>query len=167
MLLFVCAYYFGDDIEVDAIDKTEQIFDFLDVLSFVSLFSGLQNEPLYFVKVTEKDTAQKDHTDPYGHFIGNGERFFKGFYLKLSRSKHICKKKFQLLPTPVVFVLDEVFDTYVEITEDLYLDAQHFKLLIQKANSYMQFSSYCYIYIVSGIFHAQRLLNLTKQNFPK
>ena len=32
---------------------------------------------------------------------------------------------------------DEVFDTYVAMTEDLYLDAQNFKLLIQKANSYM------------------------------
>ena len=70
----------------------------------------------------------------YGHFIGNGERFLKGFYLKLSRSKHISNKKFQLLPTGIVV---EVFDTYIEITEDLYLDAQHFKLLIQKANSYM------------------------------
>ena len=52
-------------------------------------------------------------------------------------SKHISKKKFQLLPTPIVFAPDEVFDTYVETTEDLYLDAQHFKLLIQKATSYM------------------------------
>ena len=52
-------------------------------------------------------------------------------------SQHISKKKFQLLPTPIVFAADEVFDTYVETTKDLYLDAQHFKLLIQKANSYM------------------------------
>ena len=52
-------------------------------------------------------------------------------------SQHISKKKFQLLPTPIVFAPDEVFDTYVETTEDLYLDAQHFKLLIQEANSYM------------------------------
>ena len=57
-----CNDYFGDDEEVDAIDKTEQIFDFLDVPSFVSLFSGNQNEPLYFVKATEKGTAQKDLT---------------------------------------------------------------------------------------------------------
>ena len=131
-----CNNYFGDDEEVDAIDKTEQIFDFLDVPSFVSLFSGNQNESLYFVKVTEKDTAQKDLTDPYGQFFGNGERLLKGFYLKLSRSKHISKKKFLLLPAPIVFAPDEVFDKYVEITEDLYVDTQHIKLSIQKANSY-------------------------------
>ena len=41
-----CNNYFGDDEEVDAIDKTEQIFDFLDVPSFVSLFSENQNEPM-------------------------------------------------------------------------------------------------------------------------
>ena len=118
-------------------DKTEHIFDFSDVPSLVSLFNWNRNEPLYFVKVTEKDTAQKDLTESYGHLIGNSERFLKGFYLKLSRSKHISKKKFQLFPTPIVFAPDEVFDTYVEITDDLYLDAPHFKLLIQKANSYI------------------------------
>ena len=100
-------------------------FHFLDVLSFVLLFSGNENKPLYFVKVTEKGTAQKDLTDPYGHFIGNGERFLKGFYLKLSRSKHNSKEKFQLLPTPIAFAPDEVFDTCVEISEDPDLDAQH------------------------------------------
>ena len=89
-----CNDYFGDDREIDAIDETEKIFDFLDIPLFVSLFNGNQNEPLYFVKVTEKDTAQKDLTDPYGHSTGNGERFLKEFYLKLSRSKHISMKNF-------------------------------------------------------------------------
>ena len=70
-----CYDYSGDDEEVDAIDKTEHIFDFLDVRSFVLLFSGNQNETLYFVKATEKGTAQKDITDPYGLFIGNDEKF--------------------------------------------------------------------------------------------
>ena len=79
-----------------------------------------QNEAPYLVKVTEKGTAQKDLTDPYGHFIGNGKRFLKGFHLKLSRSKHMNKKKLQLLSTPVVFAPGEVFNTNVEIVEDLY-----------------------------------------------
>ena len=91
---FPCNIYSGDDEEVDAINKTEQVFDFLDVPSFFLFFSRNQNEPLYLVKLTEKDTGQKDFTDPYDHFIGNSERFLKGFYLKLSRSKHIREKKF-------------------------------------------------------------------------
>ena len=70
-----CKDYFGDD-ETASIDKTEHIFGFLNVPSFASPFSGNQNEALYSVKVAEKDTAQKDLTDPFGHLIGNGERFF-------------------------------------------------------------------------------------------
>ena len=130
-------YYGDDDDEGDVVDKTKQILDFIEVPSFVSLFSGSQNEPLYFVKVTEKDTAEKDLTDPYGHFIGTGEKFLKGYYLKQCRSKQIRKKKFQILPTPIVFAPDEVFNTYVDITNDLYLDVQSFEILIQKADFYM------------------------------
>ena len=77
-----CNDYFGEDEEIDAIDKKEQIFDFLDVPLFLSLFSGNQNY----------------------------ERFLKGFYLKLSRLKHNSKKKLQLLPTPIAFTPDEVFE---------------------------------------------------------
>ena len=111
----------GDDKE-DVVDKTEQILDFMEVSFFVSFFSGNQNEPLYFVQVTEKGTAEKDLTDPYGHFIGTSEKFLKGNYLKQCRSKQISRKKFQILSTPTVFAPDEVFETYVDITDDLYLD---------------------------------------------
>ena len=119
-------YYGDDDDEGDVADKREHILDFIEVPSFASLFSGSQNEPLYFVKVTEKGTAEKYLTDPYGHFIGTGEKFLKGYYLKQCRSKQISKKKFQILPTPIVFAPDEVFDTYVDITDDLYFDVQSF-----------------------------------------
>ena len=129
-----CLDYYGDD-EEDVVDKTEQILGFIEVPSFVSFFSGSQNEPLYFGQVTEKVSAEKDLTDPYCHFIGTGEKFLKGYYLKQCRSKQISKKKFQILSTPIVFAPDEVFDTYVDITDDLYLDVQSFKLLIQEANT--------------------------------
>ena len=93
---------------------------------FVSLFNGSQNEPLYLVQVTEKGTAEKDLTDRYGHFIGTGENLLIRYYLKQCRSKQISKKKFQILSTPIVFAPDEIFDTYVDITDDLYLDVQSF-----------------------------------------
>ena len=54
-----CNDYFVDDEEVDAIDKTQQISDLLDVPSFISLFSENQNEPIYFVKVTGKVQLKK------------------------------------------------------------------------------------------------------------
>ena len=43
-----CNDYSDDDEEVDAIDKTEHIFDFLDVPSFVSLFIGNDEKFLNF-----------------------------------------------------------------------------------------------------------------------
>ena len=112
-----CLDYYGDD-EKD-VDKSEQILDFIEVPSFVSPSSGSQNEPLYFVQVTEKCTAEKDLTDPYCHFVGTGGKFLKRYCLKKCRSKQTSKKKFQIFSTPIVFAPDKVFDTYVIITDDL------------------------------------------------
>ena len=79
-----CNDDYGDSKGEDGVlNKSEQIFDFLRVPSFFMLFRGNQNKPLYFVKVTEKETAHEDLTD----FITSGEKYLKGFYLKMSRSK--------------------------------------------------------------------------------
>ena len=62
----------------------------------------------------------------YGHFVTSGEKFLKGFYLKIARAKQISKKKVNILPTPIVFAPDEVCDTYIDISDDLHLDLQSF-----------------------------------------
>ena len=111
--------------------------NFVDVPSFISLFGGSPNRPLYFVKIVEKGTASEDITDRYGDFISAGEMFFEGFYLKMARSKNVGKKKYQTLPTEIVFSPDEVFDTYIEFSEDLYLDINIHNSLLQKANSHI------------------------------
>ena len=49
---------FNDD-DDDKVDKTEQTFNFVDVPSFVSFFSGSPNDSLYFVKVTDKKIASE------------------------------------------------------------------------------------------------------------
>ena len=46
-------------------------------------------------------------------------------------------KKYELLPTKTVFSPDEVFDKYVEFSEDLYIDANTYHILIRKANSFI------------------------------
>ena len=66
----------------------------------------------------------------------------KAFSSASNRNKHEKSKghwsKFQILPTPIVFAPDEVFDTYIDIDIDgLHLDTQSYNLLIQKATSYM------------------------------
>ena len=55
--------YDESDDEDDGIDRTEQIFNFVDVPSFISLFSGSPNEPLYFVKIVKKGAGSEDITD--------------------------------------------------------------------------------------------------------
>ena len=62
-----------------------------DVPTYISLFSGSSNEPLYFVKVIEKGTANEDLSDPYGHYIAAGEKYFSGYYMKSVRSRNSNK----------------------------------------------------------------------------
>ena len=109
-----CDDDFGDfNDDYDEFDRTQHIFNFVDVPSFVLIFSGSLIEPLYFVKVTEKGAATENHSDPYGYFLFAGEKILKWFfYLKLARSRNASKKKYQILPTEIVFFPDEVFDTY-------------------------------------------------------
>ena len=77
------------------VDQFEQIFYFVTMPSFISLFSGNSGEPLCFVKVISNCFAQMDISDPYGHFVAKGERYFQGYYLKLCCSKDIKVKEIQ------------------------------------------------------------------------
>ena len=88
-------------------------------------------------KVVEKGTATDGLSDMYVHFISAGDKFFTGFYLNMVRYRHVSKKKLQVLPIDTVVDPDEVFDTYIVISVDLHINVESFKLLIQKANSYM------------------------------
>ena len=82
--------YTNDDLDVEVadtsseekifdeeIDQTEQIFDFITVLSFVSLYSGSSIESLYFAQVTGKGVAKEDISDHYGHFVAKVRDTFK------------------------------------------------------------------------------------------
>ena len=86
--------------------------------SYVSFITGNIVEPLYFIKVAEKGIAEEDISDPYNHFIGKGERYFKGQYLKQIRSRKLHYKQFEVLPTNIVISPDEIYDTHVDIHND-------------------------------------------------
>ena len=124
------------DLEVfdEETDQTEQIFDFITVPSFVSLFSGTTIELLYFVQITGKGVAEEDISDPYRHFVLEGMRYVKGLYLKAVRSRNPMVKKFTTLPTKIVVTPDEIYDTYVDFNDDLELDINTYKMLIRKAS---------------------------------
>ena len=78
--------------------------------------------PLKFVFVEEKGVADKLLRDSYDHTIDVGARYFKGNYLKLTRSKHPNCKQFQVIQQQVIFPAEEIYDTYVDINEQLQIN---------------------------------------------
>ena len=86
------------------------------------------------MKVTGKSVATKDLSDPYGHFVSKGDRYFQGLYLKLVRSRDVRVKKFATLPTTIVVTPDKIYDTYVDLNENLELDCNVYNMLIRKAS---------------------------------
>ena len=96
------------DIFDGEVDQSEQICYFVTVPSFVSLFSGNSVEPLYVVKLISKDVAEMDISDPYGHLVTKGERYFQGYCLKLCRSKDIKVKKITILAAKIAVTSDKV-----------------------------------------------------------
>ena len=109
-------YYFADE-ELDS-NQEEQIFNFIEIPSFVTLFTGVSSEHLYFVKVVSKGIADERLSDSWGHLILPKSRYFTGHYLKLARSRNILTKKFDLIPLTVYITPDEIYDSYIEIDEN-------------------------------------------------
>ena len=89
----------------------EEIFDFIEIPSFITLFTDVNAEAFYLLKITEKGISVGILMDTWGHLILPGLRYFKGNHLKSICSWNISIYCLYLLSeTP-----DEVYDTYVEI----------------------------------------------------
>ena len=123
--------YFADE-ELDS-NQDEQIFDFIEIPSFVTLFTGVSSEPLYFVKIVSKGIADERLSDSWGHLILPKSRYFTCHYLKLARSRNILTKKFDLIPLTVYITPDEIYDLYIETDENLFLDSKIYDAFMQKA----------------------------------
>ena len=126
---------YDDEEYDDDVYQNHQIYDFVEIPSFVSLFTGNVNEPLYFVKLVEKGVATEDFKDAYGHVIRTGELYFKGNYLKIIRSRSLNHKQFKVIPTNVAFEPDEVYGTDVNIDENLQVNVNIYTALLLKANN--------------------------------
>ena len=90
-------------------------------------------EPLYFVLVKEKGVAGEAMKDCYDHVMSVGDMFFKGNYLKLTRSRNPNFKQFQIIQREVLLSPDEVDNTYVDINDDLQMNVNIYNGLITKA----------------------------------
>ena len=109
-----------------------EIFNFVDVPSYVTLVSGRSPEPLYFVFVKEKGLADKMLRDCFDHVINVGEQFFRGYYLKLVRSRNSTAKQFEVIERELLIPLDEINDTYVDINDSLQININVYNALINK-----------------------------------
>ena len=122
-------YYFAKDNG----SQDEQIFDFVDIPSFVTLLTGANAEPLCFFKVIDKEIADGTLTDKWGHIISPKARYFTYHYIKTLRSRNISYKKFETLTLVVYITPDEIQGIYVEINDDMLLNANTYSALIQKS----------------------------------
>ena len=111
----------------------EEESKFVEAPTFITLFTGSQVEPLYFVQVTENGIAESKLSNPYGHVILPGEIYFKGHYLKLVRSRNISIKQLAILPTVIYVSPDEIYDTCVDIDGNLQMDVNINNSLLYKA----------------------------------
>lgn len=115
------------------VSKEEKVFDFVEVPWFVTFITGVTDEPLYLLKLTEKGISDGNLIDTWGQVIFPGVHYFKWNYLKPVCSRNIYLKKTEILPLSVVITPDEVYDSYVETNEDTLLDIIVYNSLIQKA----------------------------------
>ena len=109
------------------------MFEFVSIPSFVAVVSYNSCEPVYIIKVTEKDLAKEGLKNSFGHVIYPGELYLKGNYLKLTRSKNIARKKFTLVPGDVVCEPDEVF-VFVDVDYDLTICKDAYLELISRSS---------------------------------
>ena len=92
--------------------QNHQVYNFVEIPSFVSLFTRNITEPLYFVKLVEKSAATEGLKYAFGHVMRAGELFLKENYFKTRRYCTMNHKQFKVIPTTVVLEPVEVSDTY-------------------------------------------------------
>ena len=122
------------NLDLDEIGEGRNIFEFVIVPVFLAFASGDPNEPVYFLKVEDKGEAKNEISDEYGHKILGGDLFLRGNYLQITRSRSSKLHKFKVLPGEVLVEASEVFEIFVDISDDLTLDKEEFRELVDRAS---------------------------------
>ena len=98
-----------NDCELDEdTDQANRKYEFTAIPSFVAVITFSLNEPVYIIKVTEKDRATQMMSDMYGHRISKDELYLRGNYLKVVRLKNMLLKKIEILNYEVLIPPEEV-----------------------------------------------------------
>ena len=71
-------------------------------------------------------------SDLYKHRISKRDLYLRGNYHNVVRSKNIYLKKFEILKYEVLPPLDEVFETFVEVADDLNMSCRSYLALKER-----------------------------------
>ena len=85
-------------------------------------------------------------SDMYGHRISKGELYLRGNYLKVVISKNMPWKKFEILNYEVLIAPDEVFQTFVEVADDLTMSCHSYLALKERAKWAFSLTLVQYLY---------------------
>ena len=99
--------------------------------SLVAVISCNTSEHIYFIKIVEKNVAKENLRDRFGHKRFPGECYLKGFYLQKSRSKN-TNIKFSILNYDLYLTPDEIFEPFVEISDDLTMNSDAYLKLLER-----------------------------------
>ena len=67
-----------------------------------------------------------------------GELYFGGNYLQLVRSKKTSNKKFKIIEKDVIISPAEVFETFIDVQEDLSMAVDYYLALVGQAKWYYE-----------------------------
>ena len=70
--------------------------------------------------------------DCFDHVINVGEQFFRGYYLKLVRSRNSTARQFEVIERKLLIPSDEINDTYIDINDSLRININVYNVLINK-----------------------------------
>ena len=122
----------SEDCLLDGENDPTKIFEFVTIDSFVVVISCNTSEPIYFIKIVEKNVAKENQRDQFECEIFPGECNLKVFYLQNVRSKNIYIKKFFILNYDVHLTPDETFEPLVKISNDLTMNRDAYLKLLER-----------------------------------
>ena len=70
-------------------------------------------------------------TDTYGHRLNSGEKYFRGKYLQMVRSRMSNKKQLHLIHRHVFVTPDEVFEVFIGFADKLAINSNEYLHLIE------------------------------------
>ena len=98
----------------------------------MAVISCNTSEPIYLILLYLLNVTKENLRDRLGHEIYPGKCYLKGFYFQKSSSKNIIIKKFSILNYNVHLTPDEIFESFVERSNDLTMNRIAYLKLLEK-----------------------------------